>query len=260
MKMSKKRPQLVKKTHAKDTRGLCEGGGVEAGKYGGLLGRKSGSQRWRRLSAACHPFANGESDWLAYVNVWESVRLCGQQNGGPTGICCVDLKNWATIVVVNTWPAQTDHMAAGPASRGTCIIIVCISRISYGSQATQGEGEGERVSARANMHNLLGTPWKRDSVWSRIWQTEKGGKREGYAWIMHATCNDCTEIANEFSRSKNEFPFPFLSPQDLTEDNSCLSFFFLCICRTDAVHLSTGYRITIAGNCLFTLQVFALHN
>lgn len=163
--------------------------------------------------AACHPFANGESDWLAYVNVWESVRLCVQQNGGPTGICCVDLKNWATIVVVSTWPAQTDHMAAGPASRDTCIIIVCISRISYGSQATQGEGEGEgedeRVSARANMHNLLGTPWKRDSVWSRIWQTEKGGKREGYAWIMHATCNDCTEIANEFSRSKNEFPFPF---------------------------------------------------
>lgn len=51
MKMSKKRPQLVKKTHAKDTRGVCEEGGVEAGKYGGLLGRKSGSQRWRRLRA-----------------------------------------------------------------------------------------------------------------------------------------------------------------------------------------------------------------
>lgn len=198
--------------------------------------------------------------------VCECDCVCGQQNGGRTGICCVDLKNWATIVVVNTWPAQTDHMAAGPASRDTCIIIVCISRISYGSQATQGEGEGEdegeRVSARANMHNLLGTPWKRDSVWSRIWQTEKGGKREGYAWIMHATCNDCTEIANEFSRSKNEFPFPFpfTTRPNWRQQLPVFLLSLYTICRTDAVQLSTGYRITIAGNCLFTLQVFALHN
>lgn len=75
-----------------------------------------------------------------------------QQNGVLTGICCVDLKNWATIVVVSTWPGQTDHMATGPASRGTCIIIVCILRIAYGSQATEGEGEGEGESERARQH------------------------------------------------------------------------------------------------------------
>lgn len=53
MKMSKKRPQLVKKTHAKDTRGVCEGEVEEdeVKKTGSLLGRKSGSQRWRRLRA-----------------------------------------------------------------------------------------------------------------------------------------------------------------------------------------------------------------